>query len=257
MNLNFQSQFLNKIKSKASTQLDDDKLDDKSIVTIRKNGVKNKEHLKDSIFLKIQKKEPLKKQVSKSNISKSNKVYNLNSINSSQKSSIDESKKLLLEHNSNFFDTSKESYSDNSKFSINSKVKFNTSNDKYESCSEQDSNKRRSHTHMNKSFMEDKLNNSFMLDKYEDEKSDEIKLNNDRFRNLTRREKICESDREDEGIEIGKEEMWIISPDNKYKKIFDIMIAFIILYSSIFIPYQIAFIEEESFFEKIITFLIG
>ena len=63
-------------------------------------------------------------------------------------------------------------------------------------------------------------------------------------RNLYKREKICGTDSEDEGSDNEKEVPWVILPDNPYKRLWDLAIAIIILYSSIVTPYEIAFIDK-------------
>jgi CRP-like cAMP-binding protein len=65
------------------------------------------------------------------------------------------------------------------------------------------------------------------------------------FRKLTKREKICDSDTEDEGSDTEKDVTWILMPDNTYKRSFDILIALIIIYSSIVLPYKIAFVDTD------------
>ena len=63
-------------------------------------------------------------------------------------------------------------------------------------------------------------------------------------RKLYKREKICDTDSEDEGSDNEKEVPWVILPDNPYKRLWDLAIAIIILYSSIMTPYEIAFIDK-------------
>jgi hypothetical protein len=61
-------------------------------------------------------------------------------------------------------------------------------------------------------------------------------------RKLYKREKIC--DTEDEELENEKEVPWLILPDNPYKKIWDLFITCIILYSVIINLYEIAFLDN-------------
>ena len=96
----------------------------------------------------------------------------------------------------------------------------------------------------------------------EDEFEEDInKVENEEkeHRKLFKREKICDTDTEDEESENEKEIPWIILPDNPYKKIWDLLIAFLILYSAIITPYDIAFsdINKVSPFEIIIDILLG
>lgn len=65
-------------------------------------------------------------------------------------------------------------------------------------------------------------------------------------RKLFRRERICDTDTEESDSEDENKTRWIILPDNKYKKIWDILIIIIILYSATFTPYNIAFIDSDS-----------
>ena len=77
---------------------------------------------------------------------------------------------------------------------------------------------------------------------------DNNKMQNEEIMNrkLYKREKICDTDTEDEESENEKEIPWIILPDNPYKKLWDLLIAFIILYSSIITPYQITFSDNNT-----------
>ena len=74
-------------------------------------------------------------------------------------------------------------------------------------------------------------------------------------RRLYRREKICDTDTEDEESDFEKDIPWIIFPDNIYKTIWDLYIVILNLYTSIIIPYIVAFTEENEFskFELIIS----
>ena len=82
----------------------------------------------------------------------------------------------------------------------------------------------------------------------EEEEEDEFEENNKveneekEHRNLFKREKICDADTEEEESEKEKEIIpWIILRDNPYKKMCDLFIAFLILYSAIITPYEIFF----------------
>ena len=78
-------------------------------------------------------------------------------------------------------------------------------------------------------------------------------------RKLFKREKICDTDTEDEESENEKEIPWIILPDNPYKKIWDLIIAFLILYSAIITPYEIAFSDnnKSNWFEILIDIFLA
>ena len=96
----------------------------------------------------------------------------------------------------------------------------------------------------------------------EDESEDENnKIENDEkeHRKLFKREKICDTDTEDEESENEKEIPWIILPDNPYKKIWDLLIAILILYSAIITPYEIAFSDsnKSSWFEILIDIFLA
>ena len=96
----------------------------------------------------------------------------------------------------------------------------------------------------------------------EDESEDENnKIENDEkeHRKLFKREKICDTDTEDEESENEKEIPWIILPDNPYKKMWDLLIAILILYSAIITPYEIAFSDsnKSSWFEILIDIFLA
>ena len=100
----------------------------------------------------------------------------------------------------------------------------------------------------------------------EEEEEDEFEDDNNKVENeekehrkLFKREKICDTDTEDEESENEKEIPWIILPDNPYKKMWDLLVAFLILYSAIITPYEIAFSDTNniSWFEVLIDILLG
>ena len=95
----------------------------------------------------------------------------------------------------------------------------------------------------------------------EDSEDENNKIENDEkeHRKLFKREKICDTDTEDEESENEKEIPWIILPDNPYKKIWDLIIAFLILYSAIITPYEIAFSEnnKSNWFEILIDIFLA
>ena len=74
-------------------------------------------------------------------------------------------------------------------------------------------------------------------------------------RRLYRREKICDTDTDDEESDFEKDIPWIIFPDNIYKTIWDLFIVILNLYTSIIIPYKVAFSEKNEFttFEMFIS----
>lgn len=115
---------------------------------------------------------------------------------------------------------------------------------------------------LNKSNMNKSVNQSNRGIDYEIDSDKENNINEENlgsarglvtdFRKLTKREKICDSDTEDEGSDNEKEVSWIIMPDNSFKRFFDVIVALIIIYSAIVLPYNIAFEDTESNSEEII-----
>ena len=75
-------------------------------------------------------------------------------------------------------------------------------------------------------------------------------------RRLIRREKICDTDSEDSGSEDEKKKNFIILPDSKFKKLWDSLIAIVILYSSICTPYKLAFIDSNSNKEDVVDIIV-
>ena len=131
------------------------------------------------------------------------------------------------------------------------------SNSKNESKAENDKENEENKDENNKQNNEAESN-----EEEEDESDDENnKIENDEkeHRKLFKREKICDTDTEDEESENEKEIPWIILPDNPYKKIWDLLIAFLILYSAIITPYEIAFSEsnKSSWFEILIDIFLA
>ena len=131
------------------------------------------------------------------------------------------------------------------------------SNSKNESKVENDKEKEENKEENNKENNEGEEN-----EEEEDESEDENnKIENDEkeHRKLFKREKICDTDTEDEESENEKEIPWIILPDNPYKKIWDLVIAILILYSAIITPYEIAFSDrnKSSWFEILIDIFLA
>ena len=96
-------------------------------------------------------------------------------------------------------------------------------------------------------------------DEFEEDNNNKVENEEKEHRKLFKREKICDTDTEDEESENEKEIPWIILPDNPYKKMWDLLIAFLILYSAIITPYDIAFSDTNkvSWFEILIDILLG
>ena len=188
------------------------------------------------------------KSVSKSGSesgSKSNSNSKSNSDNNSDKSS---SRSASESKSSKSGDkSSKSESSSKSKSNSNSKNESKVENEK------KDENKEEN----NKENNEGEEN-----EEEEDESEDENnKIENDEKEHgkLFKREKICDTDTEDEESENEKEIPWIILPDNPYKKIWDLLIAILILYSAIITPYEIAFSDsnKSSWFEILIDIFLA
>ena len=188
------------------------------------------------------------KSVSKSGSesgSKSNSNSKSNSDNNSDKSS---SRSASESKSSKSGDKSSKSES-----SSKSKSNSNSKNESKVENKQKDENKEEN----NKENNEGEEN-----EEEEDESEDENnKIENDEkeHRKLFKREKICDTDTEDEESENEKEIPWIILPDNPYKKIWDLLIAILILYSAIITPYEIAFSDsnKSSWFEILIDIFLA
>jgi len=167
--------------------------------------------------------------------------------NSDSSSKSKSSKKSGSESNSE----SKSSKSENSKSKSNSNKEDGEAKEKASNKDEED---------------EKKSDNNNEGEETEEEEEDEFEEDNNKVENeekehrkLFKREKICDTDTEDEESENEKEIPWIILPDNPYKKMWDLLIAFLILYSAIITPYEIAFSDNNkiSWFEILIDILLG
>ena len=188
------------------------------------------------------------KSVSKSGSesgSKSNSNSKSNSDNNSDKSS---SRSASESKSSKSGDKSSKSES-----SSKSKSNSNSKNEPKVENEQKDENKEEN----NKENNEGEEN-----EEEEDESEDENnKIENDEkeHRKLFKREKICDTDTEDEESENEKEIPWIILPDNPYKKMWDLLIAILILYSAIITPYEIAFSDsnKSSWFEILIDIFLA
>ena len=188
------------------------------------------------------------KSVSKSGSesgSKSNSNSKSNSDNNSDKSS---SRSASESKSSKSGDKSSKSES-----SSKSKSNSNSKNESKVENEQKDENKEENNKENNEGE-----ENEEEEDESEDEKN---KIENDEkeHRKLFKREKICDTDTEDEESENEKEIPWIILPDNPYKKIWDLLIAILILYSAIITPYEIAFSDsnKSSWFEILIDIFLA
>ena len=157
--------------------------------------------------------------------------------------------------------------SDKSSSGSNSESKSSKSGDKSSKSESNSKSNSKSATERtkeeNEEKKEDNKNNNGEENEEEEEDSDDEnnKIENDEkeHRKLFKREKICDTDTEDEESENEKEIPWIILPDNPYKKMWDLLIAILILYSAIITPYEIAFSDsnKSNWFEIFIDILLA
>ena len=188
------------------------------------------------------------KSVSKSG-SESGSISNSNSKSNSDNNSDKSSSRSASESKS----SKSGDKSSKSESSSKSKSNSNSKNESKVENEQKDENKEEN----NKENNEGEEN-----EEEEDESEDENnKIENDEkeHRKLFKREKICDTDTEDEESENEKEIPWIILPDNPYKKIWDLLIAILILYSAIITPYEIAFSDsnKSSWFEILIDIFLA
>ena len=161
---------------------------------------------------------------------------------------------------------SKSSDKSNSDSNSDSKSSKSKSDSKSNSNSNTNRNENSKDKVSNKNEEDKKTEDNNGGEETEEEEEDEFEEDNNKVENeekehrkLFKREKICDTDTEDEESENEKEIPWIILPDNPYKKMWDLLIAFLILYSAIITPYDIAFSDTNkvSWFEILIDILLG
>jgi len=161
---------------------------------------------------------------------------------------------------------SKRSDKSNSDSNSDSKSSKSKSDSKSNSNSNTNRNENSKDKVSNKNEEDKKTEDNNGGEETEEEEEDEFEEDNNKVENeekehrkLFKREKICDTDTEDEESENEKEIPWIILPDNPYKKMWDLLIAFLILYSAIITPYDIAFSDTNkvSWFEILIDILLG
>ena len=165
--------------------------------------------------------------------------------NSDSSSKSKSSKKSGSDSNSD----SKSSKSENSKSTSNSNKEDGEAKEKASNKGEEDDKKSENEGEETEEEEEDEF----------EEDNNKVENEEKEHRKLFKREKICDTDTEDEESENEKEIPWIILPDNPYKKMWDLLIAFLILYSAIITPYEIAFSDNSkvSWFEVLIDILLG
>ena len=226
------------------------------------------------------------KKSKNNSISKSSKNFDSNSSSLSS-SSVKDSKKSNSKKSESHVTNSKNSESasetkseksddSRSKSKSSDKSDSESNSESKTSKSDEDNSKSNSNTNSNKNekSIKDKASNKDEENKKdennnegeetEEEEEDEFeenKIENEEkeHRKLFKREKICDTDTEDEESENEKEIPWIILPDNPYKKMWDLLIAILILYSAIITPYEIAFSDSNkvSWFDVFIDILLG
>jgi len=232
-------------------------------------------------------------KISKNSNAKSNKSSNINSSNMDSSSDKNSKKSESKKSNTNTNKSNSKKSEDNSGTNSESKSDEKSSNSKSEnSDSESNSESKNTksdnqsvsktnsnaNTNRNDEKLKEKTNNNEEDEKKtennnnddgdgeETEEEDEFEEDNNKVENeekehrkLFKREKICDTDTEDEESENEKEIPWIILPDNPYKKMWDLFIAFLILYSAIVTPYDIAFSDSSkvSWFDILIDILLG
>ena len=183
---------------------------------------------------------------------------------SGSKSEKSESKSDESSSNSKSSDKSDSESNSESKSSKSSNEENSKSNSGVNSNRKDDNEKEK--TNNKDEEDEKKTENNNGGEETEEEEEDEFEEDNNKVENeekehrkLFKKEKICDTDTEDEESENEKEIPWIILPDNPYKKMWDLLIAFLILYSAIITPYEIAFSDSSkvSWFEVFIDILLG
>ena len=176
---------------------------------------------------------------------------NRTNTNKSKNKSKTDSEDKDSDEDSNKSDESKSKSSDKNKSKSNSDSESNSKSNETKSKKSNDDNKKdKNSEEKSKSAKSNDESNKDEENKDEEEEEEEDEFEEEKnnveneekeHRKLFKREKICDTDTEDEESENEKEIPWIILPDNPYKKMWDLIIAFLILYSAIITPYEIAF----------------
>ena len=76
-------------------------------------------------------------------------------------------------------------------------------------------------------------------------------------RKLLKVERICDSDSEDDDSDTEKDNGFVINPENPYKTIWDLLVSFIIIFSSVVAPYKIAFSDIDSMTDKVLDSVLS
>ena len=239
-----------KDSSKISKSEKSSKKNSQSKKTIPKEKLNNSSNISSSSFRESKEGSKRNKKQNKDSKekSKSKRSSESDSRSRSRSNSDEDSDRSSSESNSE----SRSSKSDNKSSKSESNSKSNSKNDT-------DRNKEENEE---KKDEENKPNEGEENEEEEEESDDENnKIENDEkeHRKLFKREKICDTDTEDEESENEKEIPWIILPDNPYKKIWDLLIAVLILYSAIITPYEIAFSDnnKSNWFEILIDVFLA
>ena len=108
----------------------------------------------------------------------------------------------------------------------------------------------------NSTSSQEKKTSSSFSDSSSSQNQKTINTYEENNRRLIRREKICDTDSEDSGSEDEKKKNFIILPDSKFKKLWDSLIAIVILYSSICTPYKLAFEDSNTNKEDVVDIIV-
>ena len=168
------------------------------------------------------------KQASINNANSKPKLVSKRTIKSFQNSVI--SKKSFKEDDDNYDGMSHQS------FKLNEETKsIQSKSQKSKISNEENSN------------LENESQNNDEYDDEQEEIDNQVQNNEAINRKLYKREKICDTDTEDEESDNEKEVPWIILPDTSYKKFWDLLLSVVIMYCAIYTPYEIAFLEHFGF----------
>ena len=182
-----------------------------------------------------------KNPVNKTNSNKS-KLVSKRTIKSFQNSVV--SKKSFKEDDDNFEEISHQS------FKLNEETKSIKSSKSVKTPKSKSSKSNNSKSKVSENEENSNENESQNNDEYDDEQEEidnQVQNNEAINRKLYKREKICDTDTEDEESDNEKEVPWVILPDTSYKKFWDLLLSIVIMYCAIHSPYEIAFLENFGF----------
>ena len=175
-----------------------------------------------------------KTPVEKSN-SKKSKLVSKRTIKSFQNSVL--SKKSFKEDDENYEELSHQSFKLNDETkSVKSIISKKSKSSKSKNSNEEENNSNENESQNNEEY-----------DDEQEEIDNQVQNNEAINRKLYKREKICDTDTEDEESDNEKEVPWVILPDTSYKKFWDLLLSIVIMYCAIYTPYEIAFLEHFGF----------